>query len=471
MHNIEYSVAMTKNMNSELTSHLIRDDHEEDLIFALYSPSHGSTRLTGLIHTPIYPEDGDRQRHGNASFNPRYFEKVCKLAMEKGAGIAFIHSHPFPGWQDMSHDDVVAENKMMGAVAALTELPLLGMTVSSDSVWSARFWTIKDSNKYERKWCSSVRVIGKKLTSYFNNILIPKPAFTDMFSRTVTVWGETNHTDMARLKVGIVGLGSVGGAVAMCLARMGLTRLVFIDHDEIQMHNLDRLEYATQSDLGFLKVDVAKREALKASTASSIKIDVIPYSVAEKQGYSAALDCDVLFSCVDRPRPRAILNHFAYAHLIPAIDGGIDVRFKNGQFSGVDWQLQTVGPERTCLECIGAFTWDDVSTEIEGKLDDPSYISGLPELHRFRRNENVYPFSQNLASLETLQFVALTTACGGYDDFGIQRYRYNPGILVSDTAKQCHHTCKANDLVATGDTHFKLYGRDLSAEAARERQR
>ena len=71
-------------------------------------------------------------------------------------------------------------------------------------------------------------------------------------------------------------------------------------------------------------------------------------------------------------------------------------------FSGVDWQLQTVGPEWPCLECLCAFTWDDASTEIEGTLDSPTYISGLPDNHHFRRNQNLYPFSQNLASLETM---------------------------------------------------------------------
>lgn len=456
MHNHEYSVVMTSDLHKKLLSHLIREDKEEDLIFALWTPSQGDKRLTALVHTPVFPEKGDRQRHGNASFNQQYFERVCKLAMDKRCGISFMHSHPFPGWQGMSDDDVIAENKLMGSVAAVTGLPLLGMTTGSDGTWSARFWVDEDGRFYQRKWCSSVRVVGKTLSASFNNNLLPAPEFNEMFKRTITVWGEENHTHLARLKIGIVGLGSVGGAVAISLARSGFTRLVFIDHDNIQLHNLDRLDYATKKHLGLLKVNVAKQRVLEVATASGLIVDAIPYSIAEKAGYLAALDCDVLFSCVDRPRPRAILNHFAYAHLIPVIDGGINVRFKNGIFSGVDWQLQTVGPERACLECLGAFTWDDVSTEIEGKLDNPTYISGLPDNHHFRRNENVYTFSQNLASLEVMQLIELTTACGGHGDFGVQRFRYNPGILESDTERVCRPGCRSNELTATGDTYFSL---------------
>lgn len=452
----EYSAAMTASLHSDLIRHLVRNDGEEDLIFALWTPSKGDKRRTALVHTLVFPAKGDRQRHGNASFNRQYFERVCLLAMETESGICFMHSHPLPGWQGMSDDDVIAENKLMGAVSAITGLPLVGMTTGSDGTLSARFWVDIDGKSYQRKWCSSVRVVGKTLSTSFNNDLIPIPEFNEMFRRTITVWGEQNHANLARLKIGIVGLGSVGGAVAISLARSGFTRLTFIDHDKIQRHNLDRLDYATKNHLGLLKVDIAKQRALEVATASKLFIDAIPCSVAEESGYRAALGCDVLFSCVDRPRPRSILNHFAYAHLIPVIDGGINVRFKNGTFSGVDWQLQTAGPEHVCLECVGAFSWNDVSTEIEGNLDNPSYISGLPENHHFRRNENVYTFSQNLASLEVMQLIELATNCGGHGDFGVQRFRYSPGILEADIERVCRPTCRSKELIATGDSCFSL---------------
>jgi hypothetical protein len=47
-----------------MAAHLIREDREEDVLFALWTPSNGATRLTALVHTPLFPLDGDRQRHG-----------------------------------------------------------------------------------------------------------------------------------------------------------------------------------------------------------------------------------------------------------------------------------------------------------------------------------------------------------------------------------------------------------------------
>lgn len=470
MPNKELSVALPEKLNSELTNYMIRKDGEEDLIFALWTPSQGIRRFSALVHTLIYPIENDRQRHGNASFNPQYFERVCSIAAKEACGIAFLHSHPAQGWQEMSIDDIVAEKKIAGAVAAITELPLVGMTVGSDKTWSARTWEHINGRRYERNWCHSVRSTGERLRVNFTDSLIPEPAFHELFRRTVTVWGKANHINIARLRIGIVGLGSVGSIVAETLARMGLERFALIDFDEIQPHNLDRQLGATIADIGRLKIDVAERQVRQSATAVKTEIITTPYSIAEKEGYRTALDCDVLFSCVDRPRARSILNHFAYAHLIPVIDGGIEVRFKNGSFSGTDWQLQTVAPGRPCLECIGAFNPSDVDTEKAGMLDDSSYLKGLPPNHRFKRNENVFPFSTNLASLEVMQFIALVTGIGGINNFGIQRYRYNPGIIEADVEKSCKAGCETSKLIGYGDRYFNLYGRDLSAEAARKRQ-
>lgn len=463
------SAAVPAAIEESMLKYLIRGDREEDLLFALWNPSQGATRYTALIYQPIFPQKGDRQRHGNASFNPQYLERVCILAMEQKAGVAFMHSHPAPGWQAMSSDDVTAEKKLAGTVLTLTGLPLLGLTVGTNNVWSARFWEHYHGKIFQRRWCQSVRSVGKSLKVSFNNCLIPTPKYQAEFKRTLTVWGKRNHANLVRLKIGIIGLGSVGSFVAEQLSRMGFENLTLIDFDIIKTHNLDRTLSATKNDIGRLKVSVIEDLIKKSHTASRIMLNTIPYSIAEKEGYLAALDCDALFSCVDRPRARRILNHLAFAHLIPVIDGGIQVRFKEQQFTGVDWQLQTASPDRPCLECLGAYNNADVATEIEGKLDDPSYIEGLPIAHRLRHNENVIAFSTNLASLEILQLIALVTGIAGVDDFGIQRYRYNPGIVEQDVARTCRDECVHLSLTAQGDKDFDLYGSCKVAEKTRLR--
>jgi molybdopterin-synthase adenylyltransferase len=467
MQSKSFSVAMTETVDRALTEHLLRSDGQEDLSFALWSPSKGAFRETALIHTVELPKPGEREVHGNVSFSAGYFERIVSRAAAEGYGLAFLHSHLGPGWQGMSQDDVVAErDRLAGAASGLTDLPLVGLTLGTDGSWSARFWERTGRKKYERRWCESVRVVGEALRQTFCDDLAPRPMFRELFRRTVSVWGKDNHSNLARTHVGIVGLGSVGAIVAESLARMGLGRLTLIDHDHVQPHNLDRLLFADEQDVGRLKVEVAAGRIRTVATASDVEVVSVPFSVAEEPGYQAALDCDVLFSCVDRPRARHILNHFAYAHLIPVVDGGIAVRFKNERFSGVDWQLQTVCPGRPCLACLGAYSLDDVSVEQSGMLDDPSYLQGLPTDHRYKRNENVFPFSANLASLEVLQFVALATGIAGMPNIGVQRYRYVPGTMETWEAK-CAETCDVANLVGRGDCFFSLAGRDIGAERTR----
>src|SRR5258708_2870019 len=115
-----FGVAMSEGVDAELRRHLVRADGQEDLCFALWSPSEGEHRTTALVHTVVLPEAGEREVHGNASFVSAYFERAVTLAASEGCGLAFLHSHPGPGWQGMSLADVVAErDKMAGATAAL----------------------------------------------------------------------------------------------------------------------------------------------------------------------------------------------------------------------------------------------------------------------------------------------------------------------------------------------------------------
>ena len=468
-----FSAAMSEDVDRQLLEHLLQwGDDQEDLTFALWTPSIGNDRFSALVHTPILPGVRDRNLHGNVAFAPEYLDRALAQAAREGKGLAFLHSHPGPGWQDMSRDDIVAEQqRLAGCVAGMTDLPLLGLTCGIDGTWSARFWFYAGAKRYERRWCESVRVAGRRLKCDFNDAVVRPPEFRELFKRTRTVWGDEGHKQIARLRVGIVGLGSVGMAVAEGLARSGIERFVLVDFDEVQRHNLDRLQGTSNSaDVRRLKVDVASELIERSATARAVEVRKVPHSVVEEAGYRATLDCDVVFSCVDRPRARQILNHVAYAHLIPVVDGGIAVRFRGGKFRGAEWQAQTVAPGLACLECLEVFQSGDADTERNGLLDDPNYMQGLAADHRLKSNENVYPFSTNLASMEVMQFIALAAGLPQFDAGRVQRFYLVPGIMESNDSHACKPSCDISNLVATGDTAFLLTGFDHAATRARTRQ-
>lgn len=470
-----YSVTMTENIHSMLSNHLIRIDEQEDLCFATYVPSTSKNRTTGIISDIILPLINDRQVHGNASVNAQYFERSLKIAKSKGQGLVFLHSHPSPGWQGMSEDDIIAENMMAPSVSAYTSLPLLGMTIGNDESWSARFW-IKDSfNKrvFNRCWCESVRNIGQKLRITYNDHLI-FPSFDNKKQlRTISAWGTSTQENLSRLKIGIVGLGSVGSIVADILARTGISNFVLIDFDDVEEKNLDRTN-VLKSDVGRAKVEAIKDMIHRSGTSPNIKVERSEFSICEKEGYDTALGCDVIFSCVDRPWPRQVLNYISYAHLIPVIDGGILVRTNkdNSKLKGADWKVQTIGYGRPCLECLGQYETKYANLEKSGLMDDPHYMTGSEMINFKEAHENVYAFSMNLASLEVLQLLSLFIAPSGIGNHGQQTFHFVTGHLDKDTDISCQNHCFFKSISGQGDfTGVEVYGEHKIAKEKREKRK
>jgi hypothetical protein len=371
------SVAMTTEVDKLARAHLLRADGQEDLCFGLWRPSAGHTRTTALIQRLLLPNVGERTVHGNVSFEPSFLERALAEAAATGAGIALMHSHPMGrGWQGMSRDDVFAEQANAGAAFGATAHPFVGLTLASDGAWSARFWERSAPLTYPIKWCSTVRIVGDNLSVSYNDQLIRPPRTTDQQLRTVSAWGDESQAHLVRLHAGVIGSGSVGGMVAEALARTGFENVTLIDFDRVKIHNLDRLNYATQRDVDRLKVEALADHLRACATAEHFDVTPVDAAVYEEKGYRAALDCDLLFSCVDRPWGRYVLNLLAYSHLIPVVDGGIRARAnRHGKVAAAD----LAGTHSYNRATMPAMPWTVRSSTCTGRARRPPRRS---QVHR-----------------------------------------------------------------------------------------
>jgi molybdopterin-synthase adenylyltransferase len=470
---MRYSAALTTAVDDVARQHLLRRDGQEDVCFGLWYPSQGERRFTALVEELILPMTGDRVVHGNAAFTPAYVQRAIGIALEKEAGLVFLHSHLGPGWQGMSEDDIVAEQGLAPTAQGATHLPLVGMTLGTDGAWSARLWERTGRRAYARRWCESLRVAGERLSVTYNDRLLPPPIFGTQLTRTISAWGGKKQQEISRLKVGVVGAGSVGSVVAEALARTGISTVVLFDFESVEQINLDRLLHATQRDVGRAKVDVLAGALRRSATASPFTVLPLEHSIVEEAGFRAALDCDLLFCCVDRPWPRSILNFVAYAHLIPVVDGGvaINARVERGLRHG-EIRAHVAAPTRRCLECLGQYKSELVSVERDGFLDDPSYIQGFPVGHELRRRENVFAFSTMAAAMEMLQALSMVVAPSGMSNPGAQLYHFVTGTLEAEEEWTCRETCIFPGLVAKGDrAGLSFTGKHPRAEAERAARR
>ena len=126
-HQVVFLENSEKRANQHLLQHYKKKKLQEDLCFALWRPSTGKSKYTGIIYKIILPEKEDRELCGNVEFSPRFLSKAINIAIKEEAGLAFMHSHPSEGWQGMSTPDVIAEREVLASPAFATNLPLLGI--------------------------------------------------------------------------------------------------------------------------------------------------------------------------------------------------------------------------------------------------------------------------------------------------------------------------------------------------------
>lgn len=456
---MEYHIAMTESLNNELQSFLLDDTSEEEICFATWYPAEGSSRFTILLHQAILPSDGDRVRHGTVSALPNYVDRCKEFARENKAGLVMIHTHPsWPGHQDVSRPDLYYEQDVLSReVFGITGLPFVGMTLAGDGTWSGRTYP----KPFKITWCSAVRTVGKNLKVDFHPRLNPAPKSNKKQIRTVSIWGESKQADIMRLNVGIIGAGSVGTAVGEILVRMGVRKILLMDYDKVKLHNLDRMNNVYESDVGQFKKDVLSKNLIKSATSKDFHCKISDNSIVEKDGLKEALDCDVIFCCVDRPWPRQVLNHIAYSSLVPVIDGGISFHLPKGKFVHGMFRAQTVGPERACLDCLGAINAGQIQMDRDGMFDDPKYIEKQEKDTGVKTRQNIIQFSFGLSSLETIQFVELVTNLANVGDLGQQPYDYRTGEILP-VHTNCREGCAYQNLISLGDTMLPVLGKDKS---------
>jgi len=118
------------------------------------------------------------------------------------------------------------------------------------------------------------------------SVLLPEQSFERL---------PTEHQRLREIRVGIVGLGSLGSKIAMSLARSGVRKFLLIDDDILRAGNLCRHELSWAA-VGMHKAE-AMREALML-VAPAVEIDVRLHRVAgQESGLAAATVLKELTSC------------------------------------------------------------------------------------------------------------------------------------------------------------------------------
>ena len=207
----------------------------------------------------------------------------------------------------------------------------------------------------------------------------------------------TGYRLQARLKasrVAVLGLGGVGSAVAASLAGCGVGQLHCVDHDVLELSNLNRQLLYTERDLGRSKVaacvaELRSRNSDITISGSDVQLDGPDAIVAAIKG------CDAFVLCADKPLAdiRHWANEAAYTSAVPWLLAG---------YAGPKYSLGCFIPGQTaCYTCMWSNRMD--SREAAG------LIFGDVGYHQFDDNPVIAPTAQIAANFLAMETVKLLT--------------------------------------------------------------
>ena len=153
--------------------------------------------------------------------------------------------------------------------------------------------------------------------------------------------------------VALIGCGRTGSLVAVSLARLGVDRLVLIDPDIVEPHNLGEMEAVSDADVGCLKAEAVARHlhALHPQTSSSALVA----SITDPATLAAARSCAVLVCCADNDAARlatAVLATLYHKVLLDISTGVFHAASAAQRRMGADVRL--ILPGDGCLLCRGS---------------------------------------------------------------------------------------------------------------------
>lgn len=207
----------------------------------------------------------------------------------------------------------------------------------------------------------------------------------EQFARTIRLLQEESIITLQTKKIAVFGLGGVGSYVVEALCRMGVGHLVLVDHDSVDITNLNRQLYALHSTIGKYKADIAKERCLDINP--NVNITTYKEFYLPDAGLEYMFDdCDYVIDAIDTVKAKIALIEASHSRNIPIISSmGTGNKLDPGQFQISKINQTSVCPlakvmrrelkQRGISECVVLY-----SKEAPIKVDSstPGSVSFVP---------------------------------------------------------------------------------------------
>jgi molybdopterin/thiamine biosynthesis adenylyltransferase len=132
-------------------------------------------------------------------------------------------------------------------------------------------------------------------------------------------WGVEGQEQVSQSHALIVGAGGLGSPAALYLASAGVGHITLIDHDVVDVTNLQRQIAHTQERVGLFKVDSLKTAI--AQINPEVQVQSIAQRADLKLLHHQVARADVVLDCTDNFETRHAINQACVQHAKPLVSG------------------------------------------------------------------------------------------------------------------------------------------------------
>lgn len=153
-------------------------------------------------------------------------------------------------------------------------------------------------------------------------------------------------------RIAIIGMGGLGAPASMYLAAAGVGHITIVDHDQVDLTNLQRQIIHTTGDIGKDKTASAKDYLNQLNPDIAIK--AINRNLDEQALAEETRGMDAILDCTDNFETRFMINRVAVGNAVPLISAAV-VRMEG--------QVTIFDPENggACYRCL----YDEAGGEAE----------------------------------------------------------------------------------------------------------
>lgn len=137
------------------------------------------------------------------------------------------------------------------------------------------------------------------------------------FKRQIELWGKERQKALEGKSILIVGCGGLGSNLGLILGASGIGKIILVDFDTVERHNIHRQIAYELKDCGKPKVDLLKKKI--EARFDNIIIESINRNFQDALVVLKSKPIDLILDATDNFKTRVLIDSFAKEHKIPWI--------------------------------------------------------------------------------------------------------------------------------------------------------